>query len=154
MSFVKKYCTLDQADGHLQYVEFDGKKYTFAVSEYDWNTGYGDLHLSADVYYEATTTERLTQYETIIARMTPYSGGKASSIKVTLEYKNSIGEYVMDTVFFDSSLKLEDRENITNTQWYMLEHDLDRIEDLLKHFHDQWPIFDMRELDYNELRNE
>ena len=153
MSFIKKYCTLDQSEGRLGYVEFDGKKYTFAVSEYDWNTGYGDLHLASDIYYETTTKEKLNAYETVIVRMTPYSGGKASSIKVTLEYKNNMGENVMDTVFFDSSLRLKDRDNITNTQWYMLEHNLDRINNLLKHFYEQWQVFELKELNYNELRN-
>ena len=43
-------------------------------------------------FYETTTKEKLNAYETVIVRMTPYSGGKASSIKVTLEYKNNMGE--------------------------------------------------------------
>ena len=151
-NFIKDYCTLPQSDGHMDKISFDGKEYTFVVSEYEWNTGYGDLHLTSDIYYDGTTGKKISNYENVIARITPYSGGRADSIKVVVEYENSVGDLVMDTVFFDSNLGLMNRDSITNTQWYMLEHNLGRINNLLKHFYDRWKVFEFKELNYEDLR--
>ncbi len=149
--FINTYCTLKQADGRLEHITFNEKGYTFAVSEYDWNTGYGDLHFAASTYYDGNTNEKLSIDESIVVRMTPYSGNKAASIKVRLEYKNSEGELVKDTVYFDNELNLQNKDSITNTERYMLKHNLERIEKLLMRFHEQWPVFELKKLIYDDL---